>query len=206
VKNGVTWYGILGVLPGASPDQIQQHYEAKAAVVRPELVAGSPSKVVAAVTQAQALLDDARRVLSDREARQRYDEEIGVRRSGGGLARTGTLATEAAWAPPDFDVAGFEQTGTVLGVLSEVTDLFGPKTPSRPGRIVMPDVRWLFYSVCREAVATFDLRLTVVRLTEHPMAVDGLVVDQSPGPLVKARPAGGLTIYVWHPPSPVTGR
>jgi curved DNA-binding protein CbpA len=74
VKNGVTWYGILGVLPGASPDQIQQHYEAKAAVVRPELVAGSPSKVVAAVTQAQALLDDARRVLSDREARQRYDE------------------------------------------------------------------------------------------------------------------------------------
>jgi hypothetical protein len=206
VKNGVTWYGILGVLPGASPDQIQQHYDAKAAVLRLELVAGSPSKVVAAVRHAQALLDDARRVLSDREARQRYDEEIGVRRSGGGLARTGTLATEPAWAPPDFDVAGFEEPGTVLGVLSEVTDLFGPKPPRRPGRIVMPDVRWLFYSICREAVAKFDLRLTVVRLTEHPMAVDGLVVDQSPGPLAKARRAGGLTIYVWHPPSPVAGR
>jgi hypothetical protein len=72
--------------------------------------------------------------------------------------------------------------------------------------MIMPDVRWLFYSVCREVVAKLDLRLTVVRLTEHPMAVDGLVVDQSPGPLAKARRAGGLTIHVWHPPSPVAGR
>jgi hypothetical protein len=70
----------------------------------------------------------------------------------------------------------------------------------------MPDVRFLFYSVCREVAAKLDLRLTVVRLTEHPMSVDGLVVDQSPMPLTKARRSGGLTIQVWHPPARTAGR
>ena len=206
MKNGVTFYAILGALPGALPRQIRQHYDAKAAVLRPELVAGAPSKVVTAVSQAQGLLDDALRVLSDEAARRRYDEEIGVRPRGGGLERTGTFATEAGWGPADIDDAVIEGPGTLLEVLAEVTDLFAPKPPRRPGRMIMPDVRWLFYSVCREVVAKHDLRLTVVRLTEHPMAVDGLVVDQSPAPLARARRAGGLTIHVWHPPSPVAGR
>ena len=69
----------------------------------------------------------------------------------------------------------------------------------------MSDVRWLFYSVCREVAAKLDLRLSVIRLTEHPMPVDGLVVDQSRGPLAKARRAGGLTIQVWHPPARPAG-
>jgi len=120
--------------------------------------------------------------------------------------RTGSFATEAGWTPADIDDAVIEGPGTLLEVLAEVTDLFAPKPPRQPGRIVMPDVRWLFYRVCREVVAKLDLRLTVVRLTERPMAVDGLVVDQSPRPLAKARRARGLTIYVWHPPTPVAGR
>ncbi len=121
----------------------------------------------------------------------RYDEQIGIRRSGGGLVRSGTLATEAGWGPPDFDVAGFEVPFAPLDVIAEVTDLFTPSPPRRPGRMIMPDVRFMFNSVCREVAAKFDLRLTVVRLTEHPMPVDGLVVDQSPGPLTKvAAPAG----------------
>lgn len=165
----VTWYGVLGVLPGAEPEQIRQHYEAKSDVLRPAHVNGQPSNVVSVVSQAQGLLDQARRVLTDRESRLRYDEQIGIRHSGGGLVRSGTLATEAGWGPPEFDVAGFEVPFAPLDVIAEVTDLFTPSPPRRPGRMIMPDVRFLFYSVCREVAAKFDLRLTVVRLTEHPM-------------------------------------
>ena len=40
-----------------------------------------------------------------------------------------------------------------------------------------------------------------MRLTEHPMPVDGLIVDQSPLPPAKVRRAGALTVEVWHPPA-----
>jgi hypothetical protein len=55
--------------------------------------------------------------------------------------------------------------------------------------------------VCLEAVGRLDLRITEVRLTRHPMPVDGLVVDQSPRPPAKIRREGELTIHVWHPPA-----
>jgi hypothetical protein len=55
--------------------------------------------------------------------------------------------------------------------------------------------------VCSEVAAKFDLRLTVVRLTERPVPMDGLVVDQSPKPMTKARRPGGLSVQVWHPPA-----
>jgi len=45
---------------------------------------------------------------------------------------------------------------------------------------MVPDVRGLFYSVCLETVGKLGLRVTAIRLTEHPMPVDGLVVDQPP--------------------------
>jgi hypothetical protein len=63
----------------------------------------------------------------------------------------------------------------------------------------VPDVRGLFYTVCVEVAGRRDLRITAVRLTEHPMPVDGLVVDQSPLPPAKVRRAGALTVQVWHP-------
>ena len=206
MRSGITWYSVLGVLPGAETDQIRQHYDAKSDVLRPEHVTGEPSNVVSAVSRAQGLLDQAMRVLTDRESRRRYDEQIGIRRSGGGLGRSGTLATEAGWDPPDFGVAGFEDAGTALDVIAEMTDVFTPRPPRRAGRMIMPDVRFLFYSACTEVAAKLDLRLTVVRLTEHPMPVDGLVVDQSPRPLTKARRSSGLTIQVWHPPARTAGR
>lgn len=49
---GITWYDILGVLPGATAEQIQDHHQAKAGLLRPELIAGAPSPVVAAATRA----------------------------------------------------------------------------------------------------------------------------------------------------------
>jgi hypothetical protein len=207
ITSGVTWYSVLGALPGAEPDQIQQHYDAKADVLRSEHVTGQPSNVVSAVSKARALLDQARLVLTDRESRLRYDEQIGIRPAGGGLIRTGTFATEAGWGSPDADdMAGFDDAGTALGVMAEMTDIFTPRPPRRPGRMLMPDVRFLFYSVCREVVARLGLPLTVVRLTEHPMPVDGLVIDQTPKPMTKARRSGGLTIQVWHPPARTAGR
>jgi beta-lactam-binding protein with PASTA domain len=39
----------------------------------------------------------------------------------------------------------------------------------------------------------------MVRLTAQPMAVEGLVVDQSPAPGSKVRRDGTVTVQVWHP-------
>jgi hypothetical protein len=66
-------------------------------------------------------------------------------------------------------------------------------------RITVPDVHGLFHSVCLDFASRLDLRLKEVRLTEHPMPVDGLV-GQSPAPLAKAHRSSDLTIQVWHPP------
>jgi curved DNA-binding protein CbpA len=49
---GITWYDILGVLPDASADTIQQAYEAKASLLRPPLISGAPSKVLTAASRA----------------------------------------------------------------------------------------------------------------------------------------------------------
>ena len=65
----------------------------------------------------------------------------------------------------------------------------------------MPDVRGLFYSTCSAITSKLGFRVTAVRLTERPMPVDGLVVDQSPGQAVRARRGSVLTVQVWHPPA-----
>ena len=89
MEQGVTWYEVLGVLPGAEPHRIKREYEARSGLLRPEMIAGAPSNVLTAVTRAQGLLDSAWRVLSDPERRRRYDEEAGLRRTGGGLDEPG---------------------------------------------------------------------------------------------------------------------
>jgi hypothetical protein len=50
-------------------------------------------------------------------------------------------------------------------------------------------------------VGTLDLQVTFIQLTAHPMPVEGLVVDQSPGPTAKIHRRGELTVQVWHPPA-----
>jgi hypothetical protein len=51
---GVTWYDVLGVLPGAQARTIQREYEAKAALLGPGLIAGAPPDVVTAVIRRSA--------------------------------------------------------------------------------------------------------------------------------------------------------
>jgi curved DNA-binding protein CbpA len=87
VQPVVTWYDILDVMPGASAEEIQDRYDARASLLRPEFIAGAPSAVITAVSRAQQLLDEARRVLGDPVTRARYDEVVGIRRSGGGWPR-----------------------------------------------------------------------------------------------------------------------
>jgi curved DNA-binding protein CbpA len=69
--SGITWYDVLGVLPGATAEQVQYQHDAKARLLRPEMVAGAPSPVVAAASRARDILGAARRVLADPASRAR---------------------------------------------------------------------------------------------------------------------------------------
>jgi len=80
-------------------------------------------------------------------------------------------------------------------------NLWLARHPDHQRRIPVPDVRGLFYDVFVGAVGRLDLKITFVQLTEHPMQVEGLVVDQSPGPSAKIHRRGELTVQVWHPPA-----
>ena len=196
---GISWYDVLGVLPGASAEKIQRTYDDKMRLLRPELISGAPSNVVKAASRAQGVLDAARRVLGDPVIRERYDLAAGFRRSGEGLARPQAFPSDPGWGPADFNYAGGRDVMEVLGSLMALTDWLAPH-PRPPGRVPVPDVRGLFYAVCLVVTGRLGLQVRTVRLTEHPMPVDGLVVDQSPLPPRTLRRARPLTVQVWHPP------
>jgi len=86
---------------------------------------------------------------------------------------------EPGWGPGDFDFVAGPPGAEALGVLMALTDWLTPH-PHPPRRIPVPDVRGLFCAVCLEVAGRRGLQVTAVRLAEHPMPVDGLVVDQSP--------------------------
>jgi curved DNA-binding protein CbpA len=96
----VTWYDVLGVPPGASPGQVQSAYQARARLLDLQVLSGASSKVLKAADAARAAADEAWRVLRDAAARQRYDEEIGVRVTGGGLDRPVPVPSGPAESPP----------------------------------------------------------------------------------------------------------
>lgn len=198
--SGITWYDVLGVLPGAQAHKIRRKYEDKASLLRPELVSGAPPNVVTAVRRAQELLDTAWEVLGDPESRKRYDEAVGLRRSGGGLGQPGTSIESAGLAPADPAIIGELPGVAAAGGLLGLPGWRGPRRRwNRPGAV--PDVRGLSYQVCLEVATRRGLHVRTVRLTERPMAVDGLVVDQDPRPPAKARRGGTITVQVWHPPA-----
>jgi hypothetical protein len=200
---GITWYDILGVLTTSSAETIRRAYDAKARLLRPELLAGAQSEVITSASRAQGILDAALEVLGDHVRRERYDAAMGIRRSGGGLHQDESYPSNPGWRLSDFDVVVDIPGAEVLGALMALTDWLTPHT-RQPKRIEVPDLRGLFYSVCLGIVGKLGLRVAVIRLTEHPMAVDGLVVDQDPRPSAKMRRTSDLTVRIWHPPALAT--
>jgi DnaJ-class molecular chaperone len=197
MEPGITLYEVIGVLPGAELHRIKRDYEARSGLLRPDMIAGAPSNVLTAVTRAQDLLGEAWRVLSDPERRRRYDEETGLRRTGGGLGGPGSSLSAAGFGPDDLGPVG-EAFGELA---SPMLVLFGGRIrgPQRRGPALVPDVRGLFNGTCREVARRHGLEVTAVRLTERPMPVEGLVVSQDPAPGTRRR-GGRLTVQVWHPP------
>jgi len=198
---GITWYDILGVLPDASADEIQREYEAKRSLLRPEMISGASSTVMTAASRAQGILDAARRVLGDAANRDRYDKAVGFRQGGTGLVQPGDPPSDPGWEPSDSGLPAGQPGAELVGALRAASAWLAPHS-RQPRRVPVPDVRGLFYGVCLDIAGRLGLRVATVRLTEHPMPVDGLVVDQSPLPPAKMRRAGTLTVQLWHPVRP----
>jgi curved DNA-binding protein CbpA len=198
MRPSITWYDLLGALPDASPGEIQHAYDAKADLLRPQLLSGAPSKVITAAARAQGIIDAAQRVLADPASRQRYDEAAGLWGSGGGLGQPGDYP--AGSGLPESDFAADNPGADVLFSLGAL-NLWLDRHSDYQRRIPVPDVRGLFYDVFVGVVGRLDLQITFVQLTEHPMQVEGLVADQSPGPPAKIHRRGELMVHVWHPPA-----
>jgi hypothetical protein len=71
-----------------------------------------------------------------------------------------------------------------------------------PSRLVEPDVAGLVYSACMEVVGRLGPHVAPIRLTPHPMPVDGLVASQTAAPGERVHRASTLTVQVWHPSEP----
>jgi hypothetical protein len=183
----LTWYDVLGVLPDAPPDDIRHAWQERKAALRPATLAGATPEVLSAADRALQAVEEAWRVLADPAAREAYDQDIGFLRPGEGLT------------PPSRGPSGPD---VMLGEGWSMADEQALEPYSdRPSRVPVPDVRGLFYQACMEVAGRLGLHLAPVRLTPHPMPVEGLVVDQSPRPPAKLHRHEELTIYVWHPPA-----
>jgi PASTA domain len=193
----LSYYDILGVLPGASADEVQQSYDAKISVLAPAMIAGAPSKTVAVVDRARAALDLARRTLLDPAARRRHDTEIGILRPGAGLAAAVSVPSEGnrTWQP---DWGRGDMDSAVVEGLGAVADWLAPR-PATRRHAVVPDVRGLFIGAARRFLAMTGLRAELVQLTQDPRPVEGLVVDQSPRADTRVRRSSTVTVQVWHP-------
>jgi hypothetical protein len=198
--SGITWYDVLGVMPGAEPRKIKRKYDDKASLLRPELISDAPLNVVTAVGRAQELLDTAWRVLGDPQSRRRYDEAVGLRRSDGGLGQPGTGIESAGLTPAGPGIIGELPGVTRRAACSgwpagwgRAVGATGP-APSRTsaGSSTARAWRW------RPGVGFTS---GAVRVTQRPMAVEGLVVDQDPRPPTTTDRGGTLTVQVWHPPA-----
>jgi hypothetical protein len=191
----LTWYDVLGVLPGASPGQVQSAYQERARLLDPRMLNGASSKVLKAADAARATVGEAWLILHDADARRRYDEKIGTGRSGAGLDSAPSIPSGPGAAPGRGVTADM--------VMAGLADLMTPH-PSPARRIIVPDLRGLFTRSCLRVTGDLGLHVEMVQLTKHPMPVEGLVVDQSPPPGTKVRRSSTLTVEIWHPPRPAS--
>lgn len=193
----LSYYDILGVQPGASIDDIRRAFDAKKAVLAPGMIAGASTRVLVAVDRARAVLDEAQRTLTESEARLRYDTEIGILRPGTGLVRPVSVPSEGGWAPGwGWELDG--RASTIAAVLAFIADGLAPRR--RLARaVVVPDARGLFVNPARRLLTLCGLHAELVQLTEHPMPVEGVVVEQSPRAGELVRRSGAVTVRVWHP-------
>jgi hypothetical protein len=193
----LSYYDILGVQPGASADDIRRACEAKMAALAPGMIAGASTSVLVAVDRARAVLEEARRTLTDRAARLRHDTEIGIRRPGAGLAGRGSMPSQGGWAPGwGWELDG--RASAIAGILAFAADALAPRR-RLARRVVVPDARGLFVTPARRLMTLRGLHAELVQLTEHPMPVEGVVVEQSPRAGELVRRSGTVTIQVWHP-------
>jgi hypothetical protein len=188
----ITWYDVLGVLPDASPEDIRAAWQARMDALQPAARAGGPSRVLAAAGRARHAADNAWRVLADPAAREAYDVEIGFERPGEGLA------------PPSPEPE--PEPSEPAAALSEGWPAADEEAlepyPSRHSRVVMPDVVGLFYQACLDVTGRAGLKLKPVRLTAHPMPVEGLVAGQTPPAGKRVHRDSTVTVQLWHPPEP----
>lgn len=181
----VTWYDVLGVLPDASLDDIREAWQERKAVLQPGSMAGVPPEVLSAADLARHALDEAWRVLADPATRESYDEQIGFSRPGEGLA--------PPWRGPLGPDVGLGEGWSAAD--AEALEPY----PDRPSRVLVPRVCGLFYAACMDVAGRVGLRVEPVRLTSHPMPVEGLVVGQAPAAGDWVRRDSRLTVQVWHP-------
>ena len=184
----ITWYDVLGVLPDATPDDIRQAWQARKAALQPGALAGAPPDAVSAADKALQAVDEAWRVLADPASREPYDEDIGFRRPGEGLAPPSPEPSE-----PDIPLGEGWSTAD-----EEALEPYS----NPPSRVVVPDVGGLFYRACLDVAGRVGLHPAPVLLTAHPMPVEGLVVGQMPPPGTRVHRGSTLTVQLWHPPEP----
>jgi len=179
---------VLGVLPDAAPLDIHTAWQARRAALQPGALAGAPPDVLSAADRARQVVDKAWAVLGDPATRALYDEQIGFARPGEGLSSPGR-------GPSGPDVS--------LGPGWSTADEESLEPYSdRHARVIVPDVTGLFYRVCMEVTGRLGLDVAPIRLTPHPMPVDGLVVGQTPVPGERVHRDSTLTVRVWHPSEP----
>jgi hypothetical protein len=188
----LTWYDLLGVEPGAPAAQVRAAYQARLAQLGPGLLSGAPTRVLRAADAARAAADAAWQVLNDPAARQRYDEEARARPAGTGLDPPAPVPSRPGG---EIYVRGVSGDMVMAGLADLLTTHPGPAR-----RVVLPNLRGLFTHCCLRVAGDLGLHVDMVQLTAQPMAVEGLVVDQSPAPGSKVRRAGTVTVQVWHPP------
>jgi hypothetical protein len=185
----ITWYDVLGVLPDASPDDIRIAWQERQAALQAGTVAGAAPEVLEAVDRARQAVQEAWRVLAEPAARESYDEAAGFARPREGLPVPGR-------GPRGRDL------GLGEGWSTADEEALEPYYPSRASRVVVPDVRGLFYPACTDVAGRIGLRIAPIRLTPHPMPVEGLVVGQEPAPGERVHHDSKLTVRLWHPPEP----